>query len=176
MLIKRRQRDVPTLNTTSTADISFMLLIFFLVTTSMDVDRGITRQLPPVDKTEDVQPLDVARSKLMTIEVLAGGEIHVDGKPVPVKGLRNRIASFVMRDKEQHLINIQTADDASYDTYFALQNELVAAYATVRDDEAMRRYGHVLALCTPQQRQAVLDACPQHVAENYDSIQKGGQP
>ncbi len=47
MLIKRQKRRVPQLNTTATADISFMLLTFFLVTTSMDVDKGLVRQLPP---------------------------------------------------------------------------------------------------------------------------------
>lgn len=59
MLIKRRRHRVPALNTASTADISFMLLIFFLVTTSMDVDKGITRQLPPVEQTEDKSVAEV---------------------------------------------------------------------------------------------------------------------
>ena len=173
MLIRRKRRAVPTLNTTSTADISFMLLIFFLVTTSMDVDRGIARRLPPLDKTEDVRPLDIARSRLMQIEVLAGGQVRVDGQPVPVKGLRKRIVAFVRQVRDQHLISVRTADDASYDTYFALQGELTAAYAMVRDEEAVRRFGHVMALCTPAERQAVTDACPPHVAENYDHVQSG---
>ena len=63
MLIKRRKHRVPELNTTSTADISFMLLTFFLVTTSMDVDRGIVRQLPPADSEEDADNMDTEVSK-----------------------------------------------------------------------------------------------------------------
>ena len=51
-MFAKRRHQVPGLNTTSTADISFMLLIFFLVTTNMDVDKGLTRQLPPADKQE----------------------------------------------------------------------------------------------------------------------------
>ena len=63
MLIKRRKHIVPELNTTSTADISFMLLTFFLVTTSMDVDRGLVRQLPPLDndKEQTIDATEVSR-------------------------------------------------------------------------------------------------------------------
>jgi len=53
MFLKNRQRRVPELNTTSTADISFMLLILFLVTTSMDIDKGLSRQLPPPTPPEE---------------------------------------------------------------------------------------------------------------------------
>lgn len=49
-MFARRKRTVPQLNATSTADISFMLLIFFLVTTSMDLDKGLGKKLPPVEK------------------------------------------------------------------------------------------------------------------------------
>ena len=55
MIIQRSKHRVPGLNTTSTADISFMLLIFFLVTTNMDVDKGLSRQLPPANKEENQQ-------------------------------------------------------------------------------------------------------------------------
>lgn len=71
MLIKRRRHRVPALNTASTADISFMLLIFFLVTTSMDVDKGITRQLPPVEQTEDNSVAEVQRGNIMQCVILS---------------------------------------------------------------------------------------------------------
>ena len=51
-MFERKKRQVPSLNTTSTADISFMLLILFLVTSSMDIDKGLTRQLPPLTPEE----------------------------------------------------------------------------------------------------------------------------
>ena len=139
MLIKRRRHRVPALNTASTADISFMLLIFFLVTTSMDVDKGITRQLPPVEQTEDKSVAEVQRGNIMQCVIGADGKLVVDGKPARYEGLRNTIASFVRKAGNRHLITIQTDADASYDSYFALQNELVAAYAMVREAEARRR-------------------------------------
>ncbi len=58
-MFKRERRDIPKLNTSSTADISFMLLILFLVTTSMDMNKGVDRQLPPIDKTEDQRPTPI---------------------------------------------------------------------------------------------------------------------
>ena len=58
-MFRRRYREqIPELNTSSTADISFMLLIFFLVTSSMDTDKGLLRQLPPLQE-EEVKPNDV---------------------------------------------------------------------------------------------------------------------
>ena len=111
---------------------------------------------------------------IMQCVIGADGKLVVDGKPARYEGLRNTIASFVRKAGNRHLITIQTDADASYDSYFALQNELVAAYAMVRDAEARRRYGKPMAQCGVAERKAVTDACPQHVAENYDNDTKGG--
>ena len=74
MFLRRRHREVPGLNTTSTADISFMLLVFFLVTSSMDSDKGLGRKLPPVDEQQQEQggqrDLDAAPSPLEPIFAL----------------------------------------------------------------------------------------------------------
>lgn len=72
MLIRRKQRETPGLNTTSTADISFMLLIFFLVTTSMDVDKGLLRQLPSPDPQKKEQQTVVDKANLMALRLTAG--------------------------------------------------------------------------------------------------------
>lgn len=67
-MFHRRRRDMPSLNTTSTADISFMLLVFFLVITSMDADKGMVRQLPPLDNREE-RVTDVNSSNVLQIAV-----------------------------------------------------------------------------------------------------------
>lgn len=73
MLIRRKQHETPGLNTTSTADISFMLLIFFLVTTSMDVDKGLLRQLPsPEPQKKEQQQSVVDKANLMALCLTAG--------------------------------------------------------------------------------------------------------
>ena len=87
-LFSHRRRSVPGLNTTSTADISFMLLILFLVTSSMDVDKGITRQLPPAQtQKQDQAPSQAEQRNVMDIRVMAGGQITVNGQPQPLQQL-----------------------------------------------------------------------------------------
>ena len=77
-MFARRHRRSFGLNTTSTADISFVLLIFFLVTTSMDQNKGLVRQLPPMEPAE--QPLtEVDRRDVLTFALAANGTVTVDG-------------------------------------------------------------------------------------------------
>ena len=78
MNFHHRRRSVPQLNTTSTADISFMLLIFFLVTTNMDVDKGITRQLPPQGQQQSEQSF-VEKSTVLDLQITGGNRLLVDG-------------------------------------------------------------------------------------------------
>ena len=73
MIFRRKRREVPGLNTTSTADISFMLLVFFLVTTSMDADKGMNRQLPPKPDEKQEEMMDVDRSKVMSLALSEEG-------------------------------------------------------------------------------------------------------
>ena len=92
MLIKRRKHSVPSLNTTSTADISFMLLTFFLVTSSMDVDKGLVRQLPPLDKEEQTdEAKDVSKENTLSFSITAQNEVMLNDKPVAVEDIRRRI-------------------------------------------------------------------------------------
>lgn len=175
MLIKRRKHSVPSLNTTSTADISFMLLTFFLVTSSMDVDRGLVRLLPPIDKEEtDDEAVDVPRSNIMSFSIAPRGTVLLDNKEVAVNKVRKLVADFVMKRGAQHLIYIDADPAASYEAYFALENEIVAAYNDVRDAEAMRRFHRNFASLAEQQKNVVRDACPQHISETYKTAQKGG--
>jgi biopolymer transport protein ExbD len=178
MLIKRRQHRVPELNTTSTADISFMLLIFFLVTTSMDIDRGLVRMLPPMDDdtAEEQPPLKVSKENTMEFVVLPAGRVTLNGKPVTMDTLHTAVANFVRTRGKDHLIYLDARPTANYDTYFKLQNELVAAYTLVRNETAKQRFGKAYALCTEEQKTTVRDLCPQRITETYDTDEKeGGQ-
>lgn len=129
-MIRRRNRETPSLDMTSTADISFMLLIFFLMVSSMDVDRGITRLLPPSD--EKKQEMQVEREKLIALGITAENRLTLNGEPVDMAQIRTRVASLVIQIGEEHLISIESAPTADYNTYFELQNEIAAAYRDVR--------------------------------------------
>lgn len=74
MFRQRERRKVPGLNTTSTADISFMLLILFLVASSMDLDKGIARQLPPMEK-EQKQQTAVDGRKVIRLAIDANNKV-----------------------------------------------------------------------------------------------------
>ena len=127
MLIKRRQHRVPVLNTTATADISFMLLTFFLVTTSMDVDRGLVRQLPPLDNEQEqnAEVVEVERANTMAFAIDANGKLTLDAQPINMSQVRSRVAEFVGKRGEHHVISIDTDPAADYNTYFALENAIV---------------------------------------------------
>ncbi|MDD6517093.1 MAG: biopolymer transporter ExbD [Prevotella sp.] len=173
MIIQRSKHRVPGLNTTSTADISFMLLIFFLVTTNMDVDKGLSRQLPPANKEENQQSF-AAKGTTMALKITADNHLLVNDKPLPVKALRGQVIDFVSRVGKKHLITVDADPQSDYNTYFQLQNELVAAYHVLRNKEAQRLYGRNYDGLTTSQKDHIKDVCPQHVAEQYHSEVKGG--
>lgn len=147
MRFRKNKRSVPELNTTSTADISFMLLIFFLVTTSMEVDKGMPRQLPPNDPDKQEQT-DVDRTKVVTLSIkedgslivengidLAAGESQQYSLPFKDKDavtFRRNLKNFIITTGPEHIVEIHTARDAQYEYYFSLQNEIVRCYRELR--------------------------------------------
>lgn len=172
MMFGHRRHTLPELNTTSTADISFMLLIFFLVTTSMDIDKGLTRQLPPAEKQEQVETA-VNKNKLMEVRITADNRVFIDNKDVKAKQVRPRVANFIRRLGPDHLITIDTDPRANYNTYFTLQNEMVAAYNQWRNERALQRYGRSYKKLTPEERNTIKTTCPMRIAEKYNG-EKGG--
>ncbi|MFR5270094.1 MAG: ExbD/TolR family protein [Hoylesella buccalis] len=174
MLIRKRRHDIPGLNTTSTADISFMLLIFFLVTTSMDVDKGLRRQLPPAQQEKIEQESLVDKGKLMELEnnrrqcVAAQRTAHQHGRIAYQNGgihhKSGQRASHI--DKRITRVGIQKPG-------FNLQNELMAAYKNVRNRLARQRYGQPLEACNEAQRNGILEQCPQRIAETYQTSEEG---
>lgn len=171
-----KKRFMPELNTTSTADISFMLLIFFLVTSSMDVDKGLTRQLPPFSKQE--QQSVVGKENLMKITITADNHTLIDGKPVKTAQVMPMISELIRRTGQRHVITIDCDPKAEYTTYFNLQNALVAAYTQWRNQTAMQKYGKPYKKLPAAQRDKIKELCPQRIAEQYNGTagESGNQP
>ena len=94
MLFRWKHRDVPELNTTSTADISFMLLVFFLVTSSMDTDKGLGRKLAPMDEQQQEQR-DINRSNVLEVKIDDNDVLYCDDKVVTLEELQQQVESFV---------------------------------------------------------------------------------
>lgn len=168
MLIRRKQHKTPGLNTTSTADISFMLLIFFLVTTSMDVDKGLLRQLPsPEPQKKEQQQSVVDKANLMELRLTAGDTLLVNGKPMQVSLLKEETIRFVHRLGKKHLISIESDRDADYNLYFQMQNQLMEAYCQLRNETAQKKYHRDYALLNNDQKEQVRNICPQRITESY---------
>ena len=168
MLIKRKRHETPGLNTTSTADISFMLLIFFLVTTSMDVDKGLSRQLPsPEPQKKEHQESIVDKGTLMALHLTAGDTLLVNDKPMKVTQLKDEVVRFVHRLGAKHIISVESDRDANYNLYFQMQDQLMLAYTQLRNEQAQKSFGKDYAALSNAQKEKVRKVCPQRITESY---------
>lgn len=176
MFQRHKRTAFPQLNTTSTADISFILLVFFLVMTSMDIDKGLSRQLPPTDNDKREEVTDVKKGNLLELQLTPSGQLFADGKLLNVDKLRSRTAHFIAKaaDRRSCIITLDVDRNAPYDAYFKVQNELMAAYNTLRDRYALRTYGQTYARCTAEQRENVRKHYPQRIVETTSEGVKGG--
>ena len=153
MFRHRRRSEIPSLNTSSTADISFMLLIFFLMTSSMDAGKGLKRQLPPPPQEQE-QVADILDSDIMTIVLDADGRMTVDGSDLSLQQLQQEVRQFAAVNPRHRVVAIKTDPQAKYDAYFQLQNAILAAYRPLK--------------CQPRVSEVV--------EEHGEQTGKGGQP
>ena len=164
-MLRRKRRDVPELNTTSTADISFMLLVFFLVTSSMDTDKGLGRKLTPIDEQQQEQR-DINRSNVLAVKIDASDVLYCDDKMVTHEELQHEVESFVASHQAgQHVIAVETDRHTSYNAYFKMQDAIVAASRQLRETMARQQYGHSFAKCSEAGRDAIKARYPQKISE-----------
>lgn len=165
---KKEKKNVPGLNTSSTADISFMLLIFFLVTTSMDSNKGIYRSLPPMQKKQHQEKITAVNANhVMQIQVKKDGVVKVDSKSVNIISLRQLVLNFIKYNGAQHVIQLKTERDATYDEYFQVQNAILFAYNTIRDKKGLSQFGRVYALCDRDEQKVIDEQVPIRISEVY---------
>ncbi|MGP1525726.1 MAG: ExbD/TolR family protein [Prevotella multiformis] len=174
MFRRREKRKVPGLNTTSTADISFMLLILFLVASSMDLDKGLARRLPAIDKTKKTASAVDSR-KVIRLVIGADDKVTLDGRSVTMRAIRQQTTTFVKTNGKGHLIQLQTDRKASYDTYLHVQDQLAAAYNAVRDQRASSLFGKPFEQCSREQQTRIADEVPVRISEVYAAAGKTGK-
>ena len=157
------KRAAPEVNAGSMADIAFLLLIFFLVTTTIEKDKGILRSLPPIDDTETEPPI-IKQKNLFTVLINRNNQLFVEDEVMELKDLRQAAIEFLdngggtnaegvscdycrgKRDPsssdhpDKAIISMKHDRETSYVKYIEVSNELVAAYNILRDREAQRLY------------------------------------
>lgn len=157
------KRATPEVNAGSMADIAFLLLIFFLVTTTMENDSGIARKLPP-ELDENMPPPPIIKERnLFVVNVNSNNDLFVEEELMELKDLRAATIKFLDNgagtgadacsycqgerlekssvNPTKAIISLVNNRGTSYKRYIAVQNELVAAYNDLRNREAMRLYG-----------------------------------
>lgn len=184
----KKKREVPELNSSSTADISFILLIFFLTTTSMDTDKGLARRLPPPpEENQEMDDTKVKERNVLQVRINAMDELMIGGEYADVSEVRARAKEFIdnpnnlpnLPDKvskeikllgqvnitDKHVISLQSDRGTSYDKYFEVQNELVAAYNELRDELARKRFGKRFVDCSEDENLAIREYYPMKISE-----------
>ncbi len=144
-----RDRVNNEVNAGSMADIAFLLLIFFLVTTTIDVDKGITVKLPPWSEDEpDITKLN--KRNVYSVLVNAQNQLLVRGDLANVDELRENAKEFIMNPQKKEdlaekptkaIISLKNDRGTNYKTYLEVYNELKAAYNELWDAECQRLYG-----------------------------------
>jgi biopolymer transport protein ExbD len=183
----KRKREAGEINAGSMADIAFLLLIFFLVTTTMDIDSGLLRRLPPMpDERQKQDDAKINRRNIMVVLLNSRDHLSVAGQLMDIKSLKNAVKDFVTNPSEdpgkaekeiknienfglypvsKAVISLQNARGTSYDAYIKVQNELVAAFNELRDELALSRFGKVYTRLAVEQQQTVRKAIPQNISE-----------
>ncbi len=146
MLFNKPSREKALINGSSMADIAFLLLIFFLVTTTINVDTGIGLILPPPNEQE----AEIKERNLMNILINADGLVSVDDKQVPIDQIKSILKKFITnRGKEDHLsespqkavISLKTHRETPYKIYIDMLDEVMGTYKELRNEAAIQNFG-----------------------------------
>jgi biopolymer transport protein ExbD len=181
------KKKVPAMNTSSTADIAFLLLCYFLMTTTMGSQTGLSRRLPPMpDKNQKVEDQKVNRRNIIQVKINSADRILAGSEPIDISQLKDKIKEFLtnpandpnLPEKEiqniegfgeypvsKGIISLQNDRGTSYQAYIAVQNELVKAVNELRDDFSRRNYNKVFSLLTEDEQAIVKKAVPQFISE-----------
>lgn len=151
------REEVPKVSAGSMADIAFLLLIFFLVTTSIETDAGLDRMLPRESPTP---PAPINQRNILPVLLNGEDQLMVDGERINLKDLKPQTIAFLDNggvasecyycqgkgdskssdNPKEAVVSLVSHRKTSYGLYITVQNELVAAYNTLRNREAQRLY------------------------------------
>jgi len=179
-------RPVDEINAGSMADIAFLMLIFFLVTTTMDTDAGLQRRLPPMPTDEKQESAEINRRNILVVLINPSDRISAAGQPIDIVLLNDKIKEFILNPnddpnlpekeltdienfgafpKSKGVVSLQNERGTSYNMYLKVQNELVRAFNEIRNDFSMQHYGKTFSKLDEIQQKVVQDIFPQSISE-----------
>jgi biopolymer transport protein ExbD len=190
------KRSTPELNASSMADIAFLLLTFFLLTTTMDQNLGMPRRLPPLIEDEQEKPPEINKRNILQVRVNSADLLLVNSKPMEVQLLKDEVKTFLLNPKDdvdkpekevknieligevsvgKGVVSLQTDRGTSYNMYMAVQNEIMKAYSELRNEFSISRFQSPYAKLTEDQQKAVRVVYPLNIseAEPRDKGKKG---
>lgn len=181
------KKKVPAMNTSSTADIAFLLLCYFLMTTTMGSQTGLSRRLPPMpDPNQKVEDQKVNRRNIIVVKINSADRILAGSEPIDVSQLNHKIKEFLtnpsndpnLPEREvkeiegfgtyavsKGVISLQNDRGTSYQAYIAVQNELVKAINELRDEFSLKNYGKRYNRLDEDQQKIVRDCIPSNISE-----------
>lgn len=172
-------RKTPGLNTSSMADISFLLLAFFLMVSDIKTDKGIARVLPPIPKENAERP-EIHQRNIFTVLVNADDRILTTTttgglEPCSIDQLKGRVKTFLNSNRGENpllpemeptdieglgrinvskgVISLQCHNSTSYDKYFQVQNELTAAITELRNELSSNKFGRANYMDLPNEKE-----------------------
>lgn len=179
-------RKIPEINAGSMADIAFLLLIFFLVTTTMNVDTGILRKLPPYqDEQQDDTP-PIKERNVFIVLLNRNNDLLVEGQPMQVSQLTDRTKKFLTNPNNNEnlsakketevpgignvmvskgVVSLQNDRSTEYGRYLEVQNELMRAYNELRNNAAMNYFGKKFKELSDDQHKAIRKIHPLSISE-----------
>jgi biopolymer transport protein ExbD len=177
----------PEINAGSMADIAFLLLVFFLVTTTMDVDTGLRRLLPPPIDPNAPPPPPVRERNVFVVLVDMNDRLLVRGELGDIRRLREETKNFITNptddpsmpvkfmdeienlgevERSRGVVSLQNDRGTSYEMYIAVQNELAAAFNDIRNDLSLEKFGvRFDQLTDPDLVEAIRRAVPLAISE-----------
>ena len=169
------------------ADISFLMLIFFLMVTTMDKEEGLSRRLPPIPTEEQkVEDQKVNRRNIIQVKINSNDRLFAGNELMDVSQLKDKIKEFLTNPNDdptlperemkqiegygeypvsKGVISLQNDRGTSYQAYIAVQNELVKAVNELRDEFARAKYGKPFAALSETQQDIAKKAVPQNISE-----------
>ena len=187
-MAKGKKREVEEVNASSTADIAFLLLVFFLVTTSMSTDLGLVRRLPPPAPKENTKT-EIKKRNMLVVLVNSKNQLMVREEAIPVSELKEKVKQFVsnpgndenLAEKlpvkidylggqvvlvpKNHVVSLQNDRGTSFDAYMEVQNEIVAAYNEMRDECAQKYFKKKFSELSEKELDAVKKILPMNISE-----------